>query len=201
MMPKHLALRRSRGLTLVELLVAIALGMVVLTALVALYANVARTNSEMTKTNLLIENGRFAMQLLQDDVALAGFWGPLDTIEATSVPDPCLAHAAWPTDATQLEAYKTNLVAHPAPRPCQWQRSGSLWRRPGERAGAKRRADRAPRQHLHRRCQLRRWQRHGAAYPGVRLQDCGAAGASLGAGVQGRTRRARRGIAFDQDPS
>ena len=113
MTPRHLALRRSRGLTLVELMVAIALGLVVLTALVALYGNVTRNNNEMTKTNLLIENGRFAMQLLQDDVALGGFWGPLDTIEPTAVPDPCLALAAWPADAATLEAYKTNLVGIP----------------------------------------------------------------------------------------
>ena len=113
MTSKPLAPSRSRGLTLVELLVAIALGLVVLTALVALYGNVTRTNNEMTKTNQLIENGRFAMQLLQDDVALAGFWGPLDTIEPTAVPDPCLAQAAWPTDAAELEAYKTNLVGIP----------------------------------------------------------------------------------------
>jgi type IV pilus assembly protein PilW len=113
MTTRPLSLRRSRGLTLVELLVAIALGLVVLTALVALYGNVTRTNNEMTKTNQLIENGRFAMQLLQDDVALAGFWGPLDAIEATAVPDPCLAQAAWPTDAAALEAYKNNLVSIP----------------------------------------------------------------------------------------
>jgi type IV pilus assembly protein PilW len=113
MTPRQLAPRRSRGLTLVELLVAIALGLVVLTALVALYGNVTRTNNEMAKTNLLIENGRFAMQLLQDDVALAGFWGPLDTIEPTAVPDPCLAQAAWPTDAALLDAYKTNLLGIP----------------------------------------------------------------------------------------
>jgi len=113
MTPKPLALRRSRGLTLIELLVAIALGLVVLTALVALYGNVTRTNNEMTKTNQLIENGRFAMQLLQDDVQLGGFWGPLEAIEPTAVPDPCLAQAAWPTDAAQLAAYQTNLLGIP----------------------------------------------------------------------------------------
>lgn len=107
MTTRHLALRRSRGLTLIELLVAIALGLVVLTALVALYGNVTRNNNEMTKTNLLIENGRFAMQLLQDDVALGGFWGPLDPIEATAVPDPCAAYAGW------TAANKDNLLAVP----------------------------------------------------------------------------------------
>lgn len=103
----------SRGLSLVELLIAIALGLIILTALLALYGNVSRTNNEMAKTNQLIENGRFAVQLLQDDVAHAGFWGPLDSLEAKAVPDPCLAHANWPTDAALLEAYKTNLLAIP----------------------------------------------------------------------------------------
>lgn len=107
------AVRRSRGLSLVELLVSIALGLLILTALVALYGNVTRTNNEMTKTNQLIENGRFAMQLLQDDVAHAGFWGPLDTLDATAVPDPCVAYADWPTDATLRAAYRDNLLAVP----------------------------------------------------------------------------------------
>ncbi|TFZ02134.1 hypothetical protein EZ313_12690 [Ramlibacter henchirensis] len=107
------AARRARGLSLVELLVSISLGLVVLTALVALYGNVTRTNNEMTKTNQLIENGRFAMQLLQEDVAQAGFWGPLDVIEPTAVPDPCVAYADWPADAAARAAYRDNLLSIP----------------------------------------------------------------------------------------
>jgi type IV pilus assembly protein PilW len=67
----------------------------------------------MAKTNQLIENGRFAMQLLQDDVAHAGFWGPIELLSATAVPDPCLAAANWPADPALLTAYKTNLMAIP----------------------------------------------------------------------------------------
>jgi type IV pilus assembly protein PilW len=66
----------------------------------------------MAKTNLMIENGRFAMQLLRDDVQLAGFWGPIDVIEATAIPDPCLAHADWGTGAAR-QAYVENLLAVP----------------------------------------------------------------------------------------
>lgn len=101
----------SRGLSLVELLISIALGLIVLTALIALYGNVSRTNNEMAKTNQLIENGRFAIQLLQDEVAHAGFWGPIDSLQATAVPDSCLAFANWPVDAALLAAYKVNLMA------------------------------------------------------------------------------------------
>ena len=102
----------SRGLSLVELLISIALGLVILTALIVLYGNVSRTNFEMAKTNQLIENGRFAIQLLQEDVAHAGFWGAVESAP-TAVPDPCLAYANWPTDAAELAAYKANLMAIP----------------------------------------------------------------------------------------
>lgn len=97
----------ARGLTLVELLVGITLGLFIVLALVTLYVNVSRTNTEMSKTNQLIENGRFAMQLLREDVAHAGFWGPIDALEATAVPDPCAAYATW--DA----AHKVNVLAIP----------------------------------------------------------------------------------------
>jgi type IV pilus assembly protein PilW len=91
----------------VELLISIALGLIVVTALIALYGNVSRTNSEMAKTNQLIENGRFAIQLLRDDVVHAGFWGPIAPQAATAVPDPCLAVGGW--DA----AHKNNLLGVP----------------------------------------------------------------------------------------
>ena len=101
----------QRGVSLVELLVAIVLGMVVVAALITLYANVSRSNNEMSKTSMLVENGRFAMHLLQEDVSHAGFWGAIDYITPTAIPDPCLAYASWPSDPTALAAYKENLLS------------------------------------------------------------------------------------------
>lgn len=117
--PGSRTLRGARGLSLVELMIAIAMGMVIVGALLALYINVTRTNNEMAKMNRQIENGRFAIQLLQDDLVHAGFWGsyvphfddltavtaPLDAPNA--LPDPCLAYASW--DA----AYISNLIGIP----------------------------------------------------------------------------------------
>lgn len=112
----------SRGFSLVELMVAIALGMVIMTALVALFSNMSRTNNELAKTSQLIENGRFAIQFLQEDLSHAGFWGPIDADEdtpaldplvATDLPTPCLAYAAWPADAADRSKYVTNLLAIP----------------------------------------------------------------------------------------
>jgi type IV pilus assembly protein PilW len=115
------------GFTLVELLVAIALGLLVMIALVAVYLNVSRTNSEMTKTNSLIENGRFAIDVMNEDIVHAGFWGgyvpPFDSLSSrvapTNVPGttayalgPCLAYANWETSAPPGE-YKDYLVGVP----------------------------------------------------------------------------------------
>ncbi len=104
------------GFSLVELMISMVLGLLIVLALVSLLISVNRTNSEMTKTNGIIENGRIALQLLQADVAHAGFWGgyipgfddltntAVPTDVPTAVPDPCLAYASW------TAAHKTNLV-------------------------------------------------------------------------------------------
>jgi type IV pilus assembly protein PilW len=104
---------RHAGFTLVELLVSVALGLLVMVALIAVYLNVSRTNTEMAKTNSLIENGRFAVDILGEDLAHAGFWGgyvpqfdnfalrttPADAPKPASLAQgPCLPYASWDAD-------------------------------------------------------------------------------------------------------
>ncbi|TFW09373.1 pilus assembly protein PilW [Oxalobacteraceae bacterium OM1] len=112
---------RATGFTLIELMISIVISMVVLIALVSLLVSTNRNNGELARTNSQIENGRFAIQLLQGDVAQAGFWGayvpsfddlsaagaPTDAPDA--VPAPCLAYSAANWDA----AYKKNLMGIP----------------------------------------------------------------------------------------
>jgi type IV pilus assembly protein PilW len=95
------------GFTLVELMVSMVIGLLIVLALVTLLINVNRNNSEMSKTNRQIENGRFALQVLQNDLIHAGFWGALRPATPTAIPDACLAVASW--DA----AYKLNMLAIP----------------------------------------------------------------------------------------
>ena len=113
------------GFTLIELMVSIVIGLLMLAALIALMLNVSRNNTEMTKSNRMIENGRFALQLLQADISHAGYWGghvpefddlsrtiaPTDI--PTAVPDPCLAYADWgvaPNTVVGVTSYVANLV-------------------------------------------------------------------------------------------
>lgn len=110
----------SSGFSLIELLIAMALSLILMTGLLALFGNVSRTNTETAKSNELIENGRFAIQLLQNDLVLAGFWGDIQPLVATPAPgtlddspNPCLSYASWPTDAAVRKAYGINLMAIP----------------------------------------------------------------------------------------
>jgi len=107
-----------RGMTLVELMVSIAIGMVMVLAMLMLYTNIARNQAQMTNTARQVENGRFALQLLQQDLLHAGFWGdylPLydDKSRVTpedlpnALPDPCLAYSAINWTA----AHRLNLMA------------------------------------------------------------------------------------------
>lgn len=65
----------ERGFGLVELMVAMTIALVILAALVALFIGTSRNNREMASANSLIDNGRFAIQLLESDLVHAGFWG------------------------------------------------------------------------------------------------------------------------------
>lgn len=85
------ALFRQRGLSLVEMMVAIALGLLLLAAVTTLLVRENTTRSELDKSSRQIENGRYAIQLLRDDIQMAGYYGeyaPPLTVTYSN-PDPC----------------------------------------------------------------------------------------------------------------
>jgi len=57
-------LRSAHGFTLVELMIAMTISLLLMTALVAVFVNSSRSSNELAKTNSMIDNGRFAAQLL-----------------------------------------------------------------------------------------------------------------------------------------
>jgi type IV pilus assembly protein PilW len=118
--------RAQTGFTLVELMISMVLGIFIVLALVTLLINVNRNNGEMSKTNRVIENGRFALQLLEADVSHAGFLGgylpsyddlsntSAPTDYPTAAPDPCPASWSGSTASTFTTAsYVTNLIGIP----------------------------------------------------------------------------------------
>jgi type IV pilus assembly protein PilW len=63
---------QQAGFSLIELMIAVTLGLLIMTALVSLFVNTSRTNQEMAKTNSQIENARFALNVLADDLMHGG---------------------------------------------------------------------------------------------------------------------------------
>lgn len=66
--------RHSKGLTLVEVMIAMVLGLILLAALSNVFIGNMQTRAEIEKVGRQIENGRFAMQTLLDDISNAGFY-------------------------------------------------------------------------------------------------------------------------------
>jgi type IV pilus assembly protein PilW len=112
-MNKRTPPKRDSGFTLVELMVSMAIGLLIVLALVTLLVNVNRNNSEMSKTNRQIENGRFAIQLLENDLIHAGFWGSLPYTSGSALPAPTAAPDPCVLTGWDVDPYKTNLLGIP----------------------------------------------------------------------------------------
>ena len=83
--------RRQAGLTLIEFMVSIVIGMLMIAALATLIANQSSTRGEIDKSGRMIENGRYSVQTLASDIQMAGYWGELTNQPAApaALPDPC----------------------------------------------------------------------------------------------------------------
>jgi type IV pilus assembly protein PilW len=86
------AAKLQRGISLLELMISMTIGLILLAGLVTVYVNSAQSNAELNKAAQQIENGRFAMQTITEDLRHAGFYGQYYSAPAPSaggLPDPC----------------------------------------------------------------------------------------------------------------
>ncbi|WP_212784826.1 PilW family protein [Ferrigenium kumadai] len=85
------------GFSLVELMVALTIGLILLAGITTLIVRQSSSRTELEKTSRQIENGRYAMEILRNDIKLAGYYGeyspPLTTSYAVPA-DPCDITAA-----------------------------------------------------------------------------------------------------------
>lgn len=80
------------GLSLVEVMIAVVLGLFLLLGLTVIAVNNISTSDELERANQQIENGRYALQLISDDLRNAGYLGEFNpNLLATPAakPDPC----------------------------------------------------------------------------------------------------------------
>jgi type IV pilus assembly protein PilW len=83
------------GFSLTELMIAVALGLIVLASLTSFFVSTSSTRREIDRASRQIENGRFAVDAIRQEVRLAGFYADLDTSAANwQTPDPCVTASA-----------------------------------------------------------------------------------------------------------
>ena len=93
-MRTHLPAAPAHGFSLVELLVAVALGLALLAGLSTMFVKNTRTQAEIERAHRQVENGRYAIDLLAVDLRNAGYFAEFDPSVLASpaaLPPPCAA--------------------------------------------------------------------------------------------------------------
>ncbi|MDF9392640.1 MULTISPECIES: PilW family protein [Methylococcus] len=115
------------GFSTVELLISMALGLLVVGAIGSLFVQHKTNYRQNEQFALMQENGRFALNLLTSDLALAGFWGGADcndlsrcpSASAISVQNDCGTN--WTTTTTSSSPATHYLMAPSADSiPADW---------------------------------------------------------------------------------
>lgn len=94
------------GFSLVELMVAVTIGLLLLAGLAGVFTTTSASRGEVERTNRQIENGRYATQLLMEDLRLSGYlaeFDPSNLPTPSTMPDPC---------ATDIASIKTAMPVH-----------------------------------------------------------------------------------------
>lgn len=96
--------RGQSGLSLIELMISITIGLLLLAGITALISQQSQSSSELEKASRQIENGRYAMQVMQRDIQLAGYYGEYYNLGSapTSLPNPCITELTPPAPELPL---------------------------------------------------------------------------------------------------
>jgi len=74
-------LHHCRGLSLIELMVAMVIGLILLGGVISMFITNKRIYTEQDEMGRLQENARFAMQMLIEDIRMAGYAGCADEVD------------------------------------------------------------------------------------------------------------------------
>jgi len=92
---------RARGFSLVEFMIAMTIGLFLVAGLVYLIAETSRSRAEIERSSRQIENGRYAIDRLAEDLRHAGFYSEYFSVPAAGEAGfPATLTAAAPCAAT-----------------------------------------------------------------------------------------------------
>ncbi|WP_213459819.1 PilW family protein [Thiocapsa sp.] len=91
-----------RGFTLLELMIAMTIGVFLLGTLAVVLVNNSRTRYELEQSIGQIQNARYALQVLSDDVANAGFYGEAQVTGIANLSDPICSNISDMSQVSNL---------------------------------------------------------------------------------------------------
>ena len=108
--------RGSSGFSLIELMLAMTIGLLILAGLTTVFVNSSQSYGELRKTAEQIENGRYAVEYLMQDVRHAGFYGEFSLLPTapSTLPDPCAAPTVGAVSATNNPGIALAVQGYPA---------------------------------------------------------------------------------------
>ena len=99
----------QKGISLVEIMVAMVIDILLLILITAYIIQQSNMRSELEKTTMQMENGRYAMFVLQQDLNHAGYYGPWEPpiVSMSGFSDPCVTNPETPDISS--DAYNANI--------------------------------------------------------------------------------------------
>ncbi len=96
--PLRQPLQRQQGLSLVELMVGLVVGLLLVAGLALMFANASRSTGELERSMRHIESARHALDLLAEDLSMAGYYGTAAARRYADTVSPCADGAAHAAD-------------------------------------------------------------------------------------------------------
>ena len=70
----EIGIKTEHGLTITELMVAMAVGLIVSAAVAGLFLQTSSSNTQNNEIGYIQDNGRYALKVLSDDLEMSNFW-------------------------------------------------------------------------------------------------------------------------------
>ena len=112
----------ERGLTLVELMVAMTIGLLLIAATTAMFANSSQVRRQIESSADVIENGRYGLDVLTRELSLAGYYGTLGAPTGSTVSVCSTDPVVWAASLAVHAVGLNNATADPS---CLNRKSGT----------------------------------------------------------------------------
>lgn len=98
----------EHGLTLIELMVSLAIGLLLVIAMTAIFVNSSNARRELALSAEVIENGRYALSVLDRELSQSGFYGTLVAATGGALADDKICSI----DTDDLTEWANSLSVH-----------------------------------------------------------------------------------------